>query len=248
MDSELIHASILFILSMIILFIHNRLHKNTPIHYITVAKKPHPVLTKIVDFCHSHGEEVTILGLNGSQKNELHKFINRPKLGDSDIVLFSNAYDVAIVGNLQEIKRRYLTFNKPIVFGAEKVCHPDKDRASQYGLTFGAEFPYLNNGLFIGRVWAIRQCMASYKYKDGNDQRFWTSAYLKNRHLIELDHHAKLFLNCDRVDDSDIDYNSHKRLVTYSKTQTHPLMIHANGNDKTYLYQFIGRWNEPPKK
>lgn len=262
MNTELMYTSILFILGTIILIVQMIINKQTPIYYITIATKPHPVLTKIEEFCHSHGTDVIVLGLEenrsigwsgkgnfGIKLREVHKYINRPELGDSDIILFSDAYDVAMVGNLQEIKRRYLTFNKPIVFGAEKACHPDKDRASQYGMTFGSEFPYLNSGLFIGRVWALRQCMASYKYKDADDdQRFWTSAYFKNRHLIELDNHARLFLNCAFVDINDIDYNSHKRLITYSKTQSHPLMIHANGHDKSFLHQFIGRWNEPAKE
>jgi lysyl hydroxylase/galactosyltransferase/glucosyltransferase len=238
---------------MMILVIHNLSHKNTPIRYITVARKPHPVLTKIKDTCHINGEELKILGWNGRSSfgiklREINKYINRQGLGNSDIVLFTNPYDVAIVGNLKEIKQRYLTFNKPIVFGAEKECRPDKERVSQYGITFGAEFPYLNSGLFIGRVWALRQCMASYKYKENEDeQRFWTSVYFKNRSLIELDNHARLFLNCASLDEKDIDYNSHKRLMTYSKTQTHPLIIHANGRDKSFLHQFIGRWTEPSK-
>jgi len=258
----LLHSMFFFILSMTVLFIHYLMHKNTPIYYITVATKPHPVLTKIEESCHMYGEEVIVLGLEenrdigwgdngnfGIKLKELHKFINRPDLGDSDIILFSDAYDVAVVGSQKDIKRRFLMFNKPIVFGAEKECHPDKDRASMYEYIPGVEFPYLNSGLFIGRVWALRQCMAHYKYNDAeDDQRFWTTAYFKHRHLIELDHHAKLFLNCALIDDKDIDYNSYKNKITYSKTETHPLMIHANGYNKSYLYQFIGRWNESAKE
>jgi hypothetical protein len=263
MDAELWHASILFFLSMTVLFVHTLIHKNTPIHYITVATKPHPVLTHIQDSCHSNGEEVVVLGLHegrdigwkgkgnfGIKLRELHYFINNPKLGDSDIILFSDAYDVAIVGSQKEIKHRFLTFQKPIVFGAEKACHPDKNRAPQYGIKLpGVEFQYLNSGLIIGRVWALRQCMSDYKYKDAeDDQRFWTTQYFKRRDLIELDSHAKLFLNCAFVDQKDIEYNKNTRVLTYSKTQTHPLLIHANGHDKSALYDVIGRWNEPPNE
>jgi len=262
MNADLWHAMILFLLSMTVLFIHNILHKNTPIHYITVATKPHPVLTHIQDSCHLNGEDVKVLGLKeardigwkgkgnfGIKLRELHTFIQNPKLNDNDIILFSDAYDVAITGNQKEIKRRFLTFQNPIVFGAEKECHPDKNRASLYGTKLGVEFPYLNSGLFIGRVWALRQCMAGYKYKDAeDDQRFWTTQYFKRRDLIELDHHAKIFLNCAFVDQKDIDYNKHTRLLTYSKTQTHPLMIHANGDDKSFLHDVIGRWSEEGKE
>ena len=86
--------------------------------------------------------------------------------------------------------------------------------------------------------------MAEYKYVDNiNDQAFWTTMYLNNRDLIELDYYAKIFLNCIFVQKNDIDYNNTTKVLTYSKTQTNPLMIHANGPDKSYLYNIIGNWN-----
>jgi hypothetical protein len=256
---ELWHAALLFLISMIILFIQGLLNKYTEIHYITVATKPHPVLTEIQDACHIQGNTVIVLGLEenreigwkgkgnfGIKLREVYNFLQRPDLNDSDIILFSDAYDVALIGRHQEIKRRYLNFQKPIVFGAEKACHPDKKRAPEYNSLPWQEFKYLNSGLFIGRVWALKRCMLEYKYKDGeDDQRFWTTQYLKHRELIELDHHAKLFLNCAFLDHKDIDYNKHRKVLTYTKTQTHPLLIHANVHDKSYLYDIIGRWKEP---
>jgi hypothetical protein len=230
---------------------------DTPIHYITIATKPHPVLTHIQNSCKLYGDNVTVLGLEenriigwrtggnfGIKLRELYTFINNPDLSDSDIILFSDAYDVAILGSQEEIKRRFLTFQKPIVFGAEKNCHPDAHLASKYDSPSGVEFPYLNSGLFIGRISALKICMAEYKYVDNiNDQAFWTTMYLNNRDLIELDYYAKIFLNCIFVQKNDIDYNNTTKVLTYSKTQTNPLMIHANGPDKSYLYNIIGNWN-----
>ena len=251
------NAMILFSLSITILAIQYLMNMNSKLHYITIATKPHPVLDKIIDSCHSNGEEVTILGLEedrdigwkskanfGIKLREVDKFLKREDLGSNDIVLFSDAYDVAMIGCQKEIRRRFMTFSKPIIFGGEVGCHPDKERASEYGMpVLGTHFQYLNSGLFIGRVWALRKCMSGYSYKDAeDDQRFWTTKYLENRNLIEIDHHAKLFLNCAFVDEKDIDWNPHTKKVKYLKTQTHPLMVHANGDDKSYLYQFIGRW------
>ena len=249
-------------LSLIILAFQYFLNYNAKIHYITVATKPHPVLDKLLDKSHSYGEDITVLGLEenrdigwkgganfGIKLREVHKYLQRKDLHKNDIVLFSDAYDVAQIGSQNEIRKRFLMFSKPIVFGAEIGCHPDKDRAPEYGLILpGTIFPYLNSGLFIGRVWALRKCFSGYSYKDAeDDQRFWTTQYLKRRDLIELDTHARLFLNCAFLNIKDIDYNKYTNTVTYSKTQTHPLVIHANGHDKSFLYDFIGRWNEPPK-
>jgi hypothetical protein len=244
---------------MTILFIHSILHKNTYIYYITVAIKPHPVLTHIEDSCHLHGNEVKILGLKqeddiswrnknnfGIKLREVYRFIHNPELNDSDIVLFSDAYSVAVIGNQAEIKRRFLMFQKPIVFSGEKICHPDKNLASKYNSPYGAEFPYLNSGLFIGRVWALRRCMAEYKLKDNeDDQSFWTNQYFKHRELIELDHHARLFLTSSGLNEkTDIDWDHHKNLLTCNLTHSHPLMLHVPGKDKTILYSVIGRYNE----
>jgi len=248
---------------MAILFIHFLIHNNTPLHYITIATKPHPVLTHIQDACHSYGEEVRVLGLEedraigwkakgnfGIKLREVHRFIQRPELGDSDIILFSDAYDVAVLGNQKEIKRRFLMFQKPIVFSAEKICHPDKHVESKYDSLPGIEFKFLNSGLFIGRVWALRKCMAEYKFKDNeDDQRFWTTQYFKHRELIELDHHAKLFLTCSGLNEkTDVDWDLNRRLLTCNKTYSHPLMIHVPGKDKSILYSVIGRYNEEGKE
>lgn len=256
-------AIILMSFSLVILSFQYFLNYNAKIHYITVATKPHPVLDKLLDKSHSYGEDITVLGLEenrdigwkaganfGIKLREVQKYLQRKDLNNNDIVLFSDAYDVAQIGSQKEIRKRFLTFNKPIVFGAELECHPDKDRVPEYGLILpGLAFPYLNSGLFIGRVWALRKCFSGYLYKDAeDDQRFWTTQYLKRRDLIELDHHARLFLNCAFVEEKDIDWNKHSNRVTYLKTGTHPLMIHANGTDKSFLYPFIGRWNEPAKK
>lgn len=236
---------ILFLLSMTILIIHSFLN-NVPLHYITVATKPNPVLTHIQDTCHWHKNEVKILGLKGSgiKLREVHTFINNPELGDSEIVLFSNSYDIAVVGNQAEIKRRFMMFQKPIVFSGEKICRSGKHLASKYDSYLGGEFPYLNSGLFIGRVWALRKCMAEYKFKDSDDdQIFWTKQYFKHRELIELDHHAKLFLTSSRLNEkTDIDWDSNKGQLTCNLTHSHPLMLHVPGKDKSILFTVIGRY------
>ncbi len=234
------------------------------LYQVTFATKPHPVLDRLQDQVNIFGQNLEVLGLQenrdigwrsgkrnfGVKLRELHQFLQRPELKPSDIVLFTDAYDVAMIGCQQEIKRRYQTlFTKPIVFGAETNCHPDPKLAEQYGMNLsGTMFPYLNSGLGIGRVWALRQCMTGYVYQDQeSDQHFWTKQFLKRRDLIELDHGARLFLNTHGADQKDIVWESAIRRVTFLPTQTHPLMVHANGTDRSYLYGIIGRWTEPPK-
>jgi hypothetical protein len=234
----------------------------TKLHYITVATKPHPVLQIIQDRIRIEGSHVTVLGLEenrdigwnakanfGIKLREVYTFLQNPNLRANDIVLFTDAYDVALVGTQKEILQRYKQFHSPVVFGGETFCHPDSGRAAHYTSTQGTPFPYLNSGLFIGRVWALRKCMAGYSYQDAeDDQRFWTNAYFKHKHLITIDTHAKLFLNCAGLEHKKIVYDRFKRRLVYTEISSQPLLLHANGKDKSYLYTVIGRWKEPTKQ
>jgi hypothetical protein len=258
-------AIVLLTVSIAFLTYKNVHTRSSKLYQLTFATRPHPVLTQLEDRVHSFGEELHVLGRQenrdigwrsgkrnfGIKLRELYAFVHKVELQPDDILLVSDAYDVAMIRPQKEIRRRYQTlFTKPIVFGAETNCHPDPNLAPQYGYHSPSEiFPYLNSGLFIGRVWAIRKCLDGYTYKDEeSDQHYWTKQYLRRRDLIELDTGAKLFLNCHGLDPKDIEYDSYKQSVYFKPYGTYPLFIHANGTDRSYLYPIIGRWTEPPKK
>ena len=104
---------------------------------------------------------------------------------------------IAIVEN---IIKKYKSFNKPIVFGAELYCWPDSDKASLYD-TQNEYFKYLNSGLYIGTAGTIKSMLINYKGgEDVDDQRFWTEQYFANKDKIALDTKAELFLNCADMD------------------------------------------------
>jgi hypothetical protein len=153
---------------------------------------------------------------------------------DDEIILFTDAYDVYYSGDEETMLKRYLEFDKPIVFGAEQFCHPDKERAQEYPRENSSHyFPYLNSGAFIGRAAALRSCMQDYKYDDAeDDQRFWTTQYLKRPHLITLDHSNKLFLNCAGVNPDEVTVGKFRDAT--------PQVVHANGDEKNaYLKPFF---------
>lgn len=214
-------------------------------YYITIATRPHPVLERLKEQVKSNGESIIVLGENenraigwqskqnfGVKLREVYDFLQRPELNTNDIVLFTDAYDVAYCGERDDIIRRYYTFIKPIIFGAERQCNPDPHRAAEYTTQTNTEFPYLNSGLFIGRVWALRQCMANYKYNDADDdQRFWTTQFFTKPDLIELDYQNQLFLNIVDID---------MRLLTISNNtawykSSNPLFVHDNGPVKNLI-------------
>jgi hypothetical protein len=220
------------------------------LYYITIATKPHKVLDKIKSIVLKNGETIIVLGTQenrvigweakvnfGVKLREVADFLKRPKLNDQDIILFTDAYDVAYCGTQKEILRRYKTFQTPIVFGCEKGCHPDPSRLSQYN-TLHHEFPYLNSGLFIGRVKELRECMTNYEYNDADDdQRFWTTQYLNNPDKITLDHENYIFLNTVDMDMDSFTYDS-KTNVAYYKWRN-PQFVHVNGPVKKMIEDFL---------
>jgi len=217
--------------------------------YITVATKPHPILDKIIERTKKNGETIHILGLHenrtigwegyqnfGVKLREVSDFLKNPDLNPDDIILFTDAYDVVYCGTQKEIIEEYQKFNKPIIFGAEKQCNPDPSRASQYKFT-NTEFPYLNSGMFIGKVWALRKCIQDYKYNDrDDDQRFWTTQFFENPDLIELDYNNRIFLNTVNMDDRFFYLDKEDYICIYRSSN--PMFVHVNGPDKTPLNSY----------
>lgn len=217
-------------------------------YFITVATKPHHVLDILLKTVESKNESIEVLGLienrdigqdlpNGSRRlgvklNEIYKFIHRENINNNDIILFSDAYDVCYTGDKTTIIERFNKISKPILFGAEACCYPDGSKASIYPKTTSF-FKYLNSGLFIGRVWALRQCMQNYQYDDDiNDQLWWTNKFLENQHLIELDYNNSIFLNCVWMKDDNIKYNEDKVILYNDRT---PQLVHGNGPSKKFI-------------
>jgi hypothetical protein len=217
-------------------------------YYITIATKPHPILDNIKKRIEKQKESIIVLGKQenryigwqssgnfGIKLKEVHSFIIRPELNDNDIVLFTDAYDVIYCGNQTEIIKRYLEFNKPIVFGCETTCNPDPKQEKNYKFK-DTVFPYLNSGLFIGRVSALRQCIGKYKYNDRHDDQFyWTLQFFNKPELITLDYNNSIFLNTYGMNHTEIQYDGKTAIYKSSN----PLIVHVNGPDKSELNYFL---------
>ena len=231
---------------------NDRISKREPVlHYLTVATKPHPVLTALQERVDSIGERLTVLGTEvarpigwnisgnfGIKLKTVVEFLKNPSLDPMDVIFFSDAYDVAYVGSRAAVLAAFATFTKPVVFGAERLCSPDPTLADRYPPAGGdGEFRFLNSGGYIGRVWAIRQLMSDYVYVDSiNDQAYWTAKFLGNQDLMELDYTNKIFLNCVDLDKKEIIWDGSRVYYRYAM----PLLIHANGVDKSYIDPILG--------
>jgi hypothetical protein len=221
------------------------------IYYITIATLPHPVLEKLKERVRKNGETIEVLGQEenrqigwenqqrfGIKLREVACYLKRPHLNDCDIILFTDAYDVAYFGTQKEVLERYIAFNCPIVFGCEKECHPDPARHHEYK-NKKPEFPFLNSGLFIGTVKALRQCIGTYEYDDKHDdQRYWTTQFLEYPELITLDYGNKLFLNTSGFNESLFIFDIDTNMALYKSAN--PLFVHVNGPEKSFINQLCG--------
>jgi len=230
------------------------------INYYTISTDTHEGLTRLENSAKKNGFDLKVLGLemkdssygwqtgNSNNKNygefswklkEQKKYVNT--FDDTAILLFSDAWDVIVIGPCSELYTRYIAFNKDIVFGAEKACSPDKDRVIEYNDDEKSKpFSYLNSGFFIGNARALKKHLNIFNDNEKDDQRFWTSIYFSNRDTIALDHNAQLVLNGFDTKNEYYTFDDTGKFI-YTETNTSPLFIHGNGPAKDKLAFFIDK-------
>jgi hypothetical protein len=223
------------------------------LHYITIATVPNKVLDALQQnvmlknelLLILGGEENRLIGWESSQNfgvklKYVAEFLRAPFLQLNDVVLFTDAYDVAYFGSREQVMERFLEIGKPIVFGSEKFCNPDPGMASFYSNIDTVEFPFLNSGMFLGYVWALRECMGDYQYNDSDDdQRFWTRQYFVRNSLFALDYENRLFLNTAGVDENEVVVVGGGYAAALSYRNKNPLFVHVNGPDKQFIHKLV---------
>lgn len=100
---------------------------------------------------------------------------------------------------LDEIVRRFKSFNARVLFAAEKFCWPDETLSTEYPSNSRGE-PYLNSGGIIGYANDIYAIVSSSQINNNDDdQLFYTNIYLnedlRKKHNIQLDHRTQIFQN-----------------------------------------------------
>lgn len=229
-----------------------RKNKKCSIELITVSTKKHPDLERYKKSAEKYGFKPHILGLHenrttghskrrfggfggsefGFKLQYLLEFCRKRKY--SDIILFTDAWDVVIVDDCSELIKKYKSFKKDIVIGAEKMLHP----ALWFYLFYfnNVPFPYLNAGLIIGKAGIIKELLEKYWKKEDSkidDQVLWTKIYLENKNKICLDEKAEIFLNLMHLKNEDFIYKNNKLYL--KETKTFPSIVHCQGDDKSLL-------------
>ena len=218
-----------------------------PIYLITISTKKHPDMERFVKSAEAHGFKPNVLGLkeNKTLGHSTGKMTMKGYQGDfgfklkyildfckkrnpNDIVLYTDCWDVIIVGDCNDLLKKYKAFHKDIVFSAEKLCMPQPMSFYKYNW-YNDSFPYLNAGVMIGNAGTIISFIEKFWKQDEftDDQGLWQTIYLENKDKIGLDTEATMFLTTSFTKMNNYIYEDNK--LKYLETETFPSVVHFPG-------------------
>jgi hypothetical protein len=246
-----------------------------------VTDKNHPHFKNVfVPSCLHNGLELAVLAppsmvmaLENTYRSWASRFGHSPKfrflrkykamrkylktLPSDELLLFTDAYDTVMLAGEDEIIGKFRSLGSPIVFSAEKTCHPpgnaDRFPPSSTSLRF------LNSGGYMGTAGALIDAYdrieASGYVKGRSDQLAWQRLYFDCPDLISFDYEGALFL-CLAVGESSVAQASASgeggqvtlaardieerigfegRRAVFRETGQRPCQLHFNGRSRRLL-------------
>ena len=221
--------SILLFVASSIAFVYTKTtNSQSSIHWITFSPDNHPALSKHRDMSHRFGETLNVISTQRSL-TELKRILNSNTFRAEDIVIVSDSKTVMQAASQDTIRKRFLTFRRPIVF-AGKETPTKKSLAGRYGILASIQpFPYLNSNLFIGRVGALRTFLASPIRDDMDDETILTNAIQRQPWLAEIDTRGELFVTHVKNNPiSSLESNTHNHTVSCRGSGTKPCVIQTD--------------------
>lgn len=165
-----------------------------------VATKWTPTLENFLRSLRKHKFKYTWLGKNTEWTNfkDKSKLIYENIPDNDDIVIISDAYDVLVNRNCEEIEESFKSYKKPIVVGSEWYCGSKKNcKPIQHywdHLKYEPSKKYLNAGFLMGVSKEIKEMYKFLKEKD-DDQYAMATYLLENKDKFAVDHANHLVQN-----------------------------------------------------
>ena len=226
-------------------------------HVCTVANYQCHNLDILLNSAQHYGLQVEVAGLDKTYRNNFYKLFRMKEhlknIPDQDIILFVDAFDVVLLGNKQQFIERFLSFNAPLVFSAERRLYPAHsvhDMKTPYPAS-STTFRYLNSGGYIGKAGYIkimideviskRYSIPLIRYRRLQSDQFHCHRYfLCNQKSVKLDTKNKIFVTLSDVNPDELIIDEETMSVTVKETGNKPIAIHGNGPGKD-LYNEIAR-------
>lgn len=168
-------------------------------------------------------------GPGGGQKVNLVKQ-GIADYADDTIVLFVDGYDVVINDDLDTIVERFKDAQCDVLFAAEKTCWPDVNLAGLFPDT-GTEYKYLNSGVYIGKVGAIKKLFVDEIGDAEDDQLYMQKQYLRQAALgvnAKLDYENYIFQCVAKTLDDEVLVKQNGQVLNV-RTRCCPCIVHGNG-------------------
>jgi len=169
----------------------------------------------------------TMEGQGGGHKINLVKEYLKDKR-DSDVFLFLDGYDTFLTDRTDEIISRYIEFSEDIVFSSERFCWPDEGLASDLraaNVNQNTPYQYLNSGMYIGRVGALKELFKKPIKNFEDDQLYVQKEYLTGKHSIACDVESYIF-SCH---EPEVVKKGHQ--IYNPITQCYSCAYHGNGGE-----------------
>jgi hypothetical protein len=169
--------------------------------------------TALVRSANTHNLPLIVLKSELPWTTHMRKFqlVNRFLTAQSDpeaLILYIDAFDVALFGSATEIIQKYEHLDCPIVFGAESNFHIEHRKAQGYYLEKypqnHAQYNYLNAGTFIGPVKDLKMLfddiIEKYQIKVEDESDLHThlcDQSLFSQHYVDIsmDQHSRICLD-----------------------------------------------------
>ena len=219
------HALVLLILSVALLTYRGVIESRSNIHWVVMATEMSPALSKLIDMSHKFEEKITVIQSESSLA-ECANFLQESHLANDDIVIFTDSDTIVQVQSQELIRKRFLTFSKPIVIGGQETP-VDKQCLNAHGPIMFHPFPYVNSKMIMGRVWALRRFFIGIPLSDSESPDFtMTKLYFRNRSIAEIDGNGHIFVtHVKKSRLSVLEWNSGNHTATCHGTGTNPLII-----------------------
>lgn len=214
---------------------------HSTLHICTYASPYRRGVGQLETSCKALGVKLHVLGLEKPYRGFCDKFLAVQefikKLPEQDIVLFLDGYDTLLLAPPEEIVEKFLAIAAPIVVSAERESYPDGSLAVLYPPS-PTTFRYVNSGLYIGFVGALRKffkALSPFQAED-DDQALMAHFFLDHSGEMVLDTHCQLFLNTAHLGVDEL--ATEGRRVFLRETETQPIAIHGNGKSLWYQYLY----------
>jgi hypothetical protein len=171
------------------------------------------------------GGDMTYPG-GGVKINAVKKYLDTLDMSTNPIILFTDAYDVMFLDDMDAILSKFFAFKCNLLFAAEKNIWPNPALAPLFTEAF---YPYLNSGCYIGYGETLKKFFNKNILDTQDDQEYCQERYLLEQlgsdYTVLLDSNASLF-QCFQSDDLVKRDNYWKNL----KTGNSYSIYHSNGS------------------